>query len=345
MIRRSHSFDHWSGPARTMLCRCRSMSTIWRPRWPRSAELAACKPAHGSAIGKQVSVIKSVGGVGATALLCQLAIRFAEKKPPPGAKFACIDLDVQFGDAAFQLGLRPNLSLLTCSRPARASTGICCARPRSIIPAVSSSSHRRRHDAAGGVSSEHLIADRRPRGARIWHRLCRLADELDELVAVGAVADRTWCSWSPNWRRQPQSLPPTARPDRKPGSGGARRANRCQPLRERPVQDDQSADVRQALGRDVGYTIANDHAVMCAAVEQGVPIGAIKRKSASARILNRSTPASPRRSGWSAEDVASQEIRSRRAARKLRASATSRSIGWLRSAMPALSPSAIPTPT
>ena len=39
------------------------------------------------------------------------------------------------------------------------------------------------------------------------------------------------------------------------------------------------ADVRQALGRDVAYTIANDHAVMCAAVEQWVPIGAIRRRS------------------------------------------------------------------
>jgi pilus assembly protein CpaE len=39
------------------------------------------------------------------------------------------------------------------------------------------------------------------------------------------------------------------------------------------------ADVRQALGRDVAYTIANDHAVVSAAVEQGVPISAIKRRS------------------------------------------------------------------
>ena len=56
-------------------------------------------------------MIKSVGGVGATALLTQLAIRFAEQEAPHGREACLIDLDVQFGDVAFQLGLRPKLSL------------------------------------------------------------------------------------------------------------------------------------------------------------------------------------------------------------------------------------------
>ena len=58
-----------------------------------------------------VSVIKSVGGVGATALLSQLAIRFAENEASCGREACLIDLDVQFGDVAFQLGLRPKLTL------------------------------------------------------------------------------------------------------------------------------------------------------------------------------------------------------------------------------------------
>src|SRR5690348_10674405 len=60
---------------------------------------------------KVVSVIKSVGGVGATALLTQVAIRFAEHETAHGRETCLIDLDVQFGDTAFQLGLRPKLSL------------------------------------------------------------------------------------------------------------------------------------------------------------------------------------------------------------------------------------------
>ena len=57
-----------------------------------------------------VSVIKSVGGVGATALLTQLAIRAAENEAKFGREVCLIDLDVQFGDAAFQLGLQPQLT-------------------------------------------------------------------------------------------------------------------------------------------------------------------------------------------------------------------------------------------
>jgi pilus assembly protein CpaE len=62
--------------------------------------------------GKIVAVIKSSGGVGATSLLGQLAIRHVELEGPSGRKVCLIDLDVQFGDAAFQLGLHPKLSLM-----------------------------------------------------------------------------------------------------------------------------------------------------------------------------------------------------------------------------------------
>jgi pilus assembly protein CpaE len=41
-----------------------------------------------------------------------------------------------------------------------------------------------------------------------------------------------------------------------------------------------SADVRAALGRDIAYTVSDDEAIMRAAIDQGVPIAEIKRKSA-----------------------------------------------------------------
>src|SRR5213079_1591640 len=56
--------------------------------------------------GKLVSVIKSVGGVGATAVLTQLAMRYAASEAAMGREVCIIDLDVQFGDVAFQLGLQ-----------------------------------------------------------------------------------------------------------------------------------------------------------------------------------------------------------------------------------------------
>jgi pilus assembly protein CpaE len=46
------------------------------------------------------------------------------------------------------------------------------------------------------------------------------------------------------------------------------------------------ADVRHALGRDIAFTIANEPGVMHPALEQGVPIADIKRKSAIGRDLD-----------------------------------------------------------
>ena len=43
--------------------------------------------------------------------MSQLAIRFAEREAAQGRETCLIDLDVQFGDVAFQLGLQPKLSL------------------------------------------------------------------------------------------------------------------------------------------------------------------------------------------------------------------------------------------
>jgi len=59
---------------------------------------------------KIVTVIKSEGGVGATSLLSQLALRFAAKEAAAGREACLIDLDVQFGNAALQLGLQPALT-------------------------------------------------------------------------------------------------------------------------------------------------------------------------------------------------------------------------------------------
>ena len=64
-----------------------------------------------SAVGRLVSVIKATGGVGATALLNQLAIRFMHKETASGRQACVIDLDVQFGDVAFQLFCSKDVSL------------------------------------------------------------------------------------------------------------------------------------------------------------------------------------------------------------------------------------------
>jgi len=39
-------------------------------------------------------------------------------------------------------------------------------------------------------------------------------------------------------------------------------------------------DVREALGRDVDYKVANDFPLMRSAIDRGIPITELKRKSA-----------------------------------------------------------------
>jgi pilus assembly protein CpaE len=46
------------------------------------------------------------------------------------------------------------------------------------------------------------------------------------------------------------------------------------------------SDVQTALGRDIAYTVANEPAVMHPAIERGVPISDIKRKSALAKDID-----------------------------------------------------------
>lgn len=70
----------------------------------RSAEASA-------PTGKTVAVIKSVGGVGATALLTQVASLYAEREAPKGRQASLFDLDLQSGNAATYLGVTPAITI------------------------------------------------------------------------------------------------------------------------------------------------------------------------------------------------------------------------------------------
>ena len=61
--------------------------------------------------GKAVSVIKSVGGVGATALLTQMASLYAERETARGRQTCLFDLDLQGGNAATYLGVTPSMTI------------------------------------------------------------------------------------------------------------------------------------------------------------------------------------------------------------------------------------------
>ena len=254
---------------------------------PLAEQLAKQDLADQVGHAKVVSVIKSLGGVGATSLLSQLAVKFAQREAMHGREACLIDLDVQFGDAAFQLGLSSKLSLADLIDAGsrldgdllRATTTVhpsglqVIAAPPSMMPLES-------------LTSEQLL-------------------EIVELAAreFGTVFVDLPTNWT-NW-----SLSLLARSDLVllvtqmsiPSLNRARRqlellrsqdlhlvdirivVNRLEGRLSRTFR---LSDVREALGKDVSYTVANEHAIMRAAIDRGVPIEEIKRKSALGKDLD-----------------------------------------------------------
>ena len=254
---------------------------------PIKEELAKLQGAMDAATGRLVSVIKSVGGVGATSLLTQLAIRFAEREKAFDRQVCLVDLDLQFGDVAFQLGLDPKLSLLDLLQAGtrldgdllRATTtehpsGLhVLAAPAEMVPIE-------------GIPTEHLL------------RIIQLAKREFETVFVDLPTN--WTNWSLSVVAQShllllvteQTVAGISRAKRQLGLLQSQDLadldlrvilNRYDKGLARTVRP---ADIRSALGREVAYTVANDFPLMRSAVDRGVPIAELKRKSALGKDID-----------------------------------------------------------
>lgn len=242
--------------------------------------------AHASS-AKLVSVIKSVGGVGATALLSQLAIRFAERETTYGREACLVDLDVQFGDVAFQLGLQPRLSLMELLEAGTRLDGdlirATTTEHRSGLKVIAAPPDMMPLE---GLSNEHLI--------EIVDHATR------EFGTVFVDLPSNWTNWS---------LSLVARSDlvllvTELTVAGLNRARRQLRLLESQdlggldvrvvvnrydkgmARSIRPSDVREALGRDVSYTVSNDFPLIRAAIDRGIPISEVKRKSAIAKDLD-----------------------------------------------------------
>lgn len=239
--------------------------------------------AHGArpkaAHQKIVTVIKSEGGIGATALLGQLAVRFATNEKAAGREACLIDLDVQFGNAALQLGMQPTLTFsdlvdagkridgeLIRSVATRHSSGLqVISAPRDIMPLEL-------------LTSDQLL------------KIIDLAES--EFGTVLVDLPTNWTNWS---------LSLLARSDlvllvtelRVPSLHRARRQldllanqdmanldvrivlNRTEKGFFRTLSE---ADAERVLRKPVSYCIANDHETMTQAIDRGIPIAEVKRK-------------------------------------------------------------------
>jgi pilus assembly protein CpaE len=236
---------------------------------------------------KLVSVIKSVGGVGATALLSQLAIRFAAQEAAQARSACLVDFDVQFGDIAFQLGLRPKLSLadlinagtrldgalLRSTTTDHASGLHVIAAPPEMLPLEA-------------ISSEQAID------------LVELAKREFGTVFVDLPAN--WTNWSLSLLAQSDlvllvtelSVASLHRARRQIDLIHSQEldkldvrvvVNRFEKGLLRTIRE---SDVREALGREISYTISNDAPLMRSAVDQGVPIAQLKRKSSIGKDID-----------------------------------------------------------
>lgn len=239
-----------------------------------------------AATGKLATVIKSVGGVGATALLTQLAVRMASRGLIDRG-VCVIDLDVQFGDVAFQLGMQSKLTLADLLEAGN--------RLDADLLRAATATHR---------SGLHVLSaphDMMPIEGLPSEQLLRVVDLATR--AFGAVFVDLPTNWS-NW-----SLSLSARSDLVflitelsiASLSRARRqldllrsqdlgnldvrvvVNRFEKSQMRKIG---AAQAREALGRDISYHIANDFALMSSAIDRGVPIDDLQRKSTLAKDLD-----------------------------------------------------------
>jgi pilus assembly protein CpaE len=237
--------------------------------------------------GKLVSVIKSVGGVGATALLTQLAIRYATHERAHGREACILDLDVQFGDVAFQLGLQPRLSLADLLEAgARLDGSLIRATTTEHLSGLKVIATPPEMMPLEGLSNDHLM------------QIVEFATH--EFGTVFLDLPANWTNWSLSFvarsdlvllvteltvtglnraKRQLELL-------ESQGLGGLDLRviiNRYEKSQARTIRP---SDVRAALGRDIAYTVGNDFALVRAAIDRGIPLSEVKRKNAIVKDLD-----------------------------------------------------------
>jgi pilus assembly protein CpaE len=228
---------------------------------------------------KIVTIIKSEGGVGATALLAQMATHFAANERGAGRECCLIDLDVQFGDAALQLGLMPQLTFADLIDAGKRLDG-------EMIRSVTT-------EHPSGLKVISAPKQIMPLEAMTSDQLLSIIDlATAEFGTVFVDLPTNWTNWS---------LSLLARSDlvllvtelRVPSLHRARRQldllvsqdmhnldvkiviNRAEKGFFRNVG---LADAERVLHRPVAFTIANDHATMTQAIDRGVPLAEVKRK-------------------------------------------------------------------
>lgn len=230
--------------------------------------------------GKLVTVLKSVGGVGTTSLLSQLAIRFAQIESEYDREVCLLDLDLQFGDVAFQLGVQPRHTFLDLLEAGPRLDG-------DLLRATLT-------DHTSGLKIVAAPAEMLPIESIPVEQLMRVVElARREFKTVFVDLPTNWTNWSLSMVAQ-SDLILLVTDLTVAGLHRAKRqldllesqglgnldirivVNRYEKALARTIRP---ADVHDALRREIGFTVINDQALMRSAIEQGVPIAELKRKS------------------------------------------------------------------
>jgi pilus assembly protein CpaE len=231
-----------------------------------------------------VTVIKSDGGIGATSVLTQIATRFAASEAKLGREACLIDLDVQFGDAAFQLGLAPRLSLIDLVEAGSRLDGAMLrgittphpsglkiiAAPRDMMPLEALSNEQALSIVEIAMREFGTVFIDLPTNWTNWSLSLLARSDLTLMVTEMSIA---------SLHRARRQLNLIASQDLSALDVRVI-VNRFEKSMFKSVQP---SDVAEVLGRDIAFTVANDHATMSAAIDRGVPIEEIKRKSQLSR--------------------------------------------------------------
>lgn len=233
-----------------------------------------------AAPGKLVAVIKSVGGVGATALLTQLSALYAAREGKAGRETALFDLDLQNGNAATYLGLEANLTVgelldagsrldlaVLRSVPVRHAAGLAVfAAPLEILPLES-------------IDIDQVCT------------LVELARTSYDTVFLDLPSD--WTNWSLSLLARASTIlfvvdltiASLAKAQRQLALlerlGVAPEAIRIvvNRIEKKLFRSIDLGDAERVLRRPVAFTVTNDFPLMMAALNEGILVTDIKGKS------------------------------------------------------------------
>lgn len=242
--------------------------------------IASAKPVERSRGGRIVTFLGALGGAGSTALASQVGMIWSNRQ-----SVCLIDLDLQFGNAALYLNLRPQLSLADLLDAGdRLDTEFLrsvAERHPSGLSVISSPPDMMPLDALTPEFVEHLLD---------------LATQAYDIVLIDLPS--AWISWSLSALIKSNavclitglSVPGVHQAKRQlevlDANGLSERVRIVLNRVVNPVFG--KADLSEAekvLRRRVNFPIANDYPTMSTAIDEGKPVTAIKVKSRMERDL------------------------------------------------------------